>query len=167
MGPLLRMEFSPSQEKRKSVTSPVYSRQPHPVKSSRCFSRTFFPKDFQIKGIWGALHMFMKIYNEYSTLKSQKSAVKNSYLALTQSFPNSFVCQPSFSHYLLSQGTSVMWKHFGKVGVQIRGPTERKSSNQETFSLGYPPAMSSVVASKGWVQMRTSNVTFFAIGLCR
>lgn len=43
-----------------------------------------------------------------------------------------------------------------------QGPTE-KELNQETFSLGYPPAMSSVVASKGWVQMRTSNVTFFAI----
>lgn len=33
-----------------------------------------------------------------------------------------------------------------------QGPTE-KDLNQETFPLGYPPAMSSVVPSKAWVQM--------------
>lgn len=33
-----------------------------------------------------------------------------------------------------------------------QAPTE-KELNQETFSLGYPPAMSSVVASKGCVYL--------------
>ena len=50
---------------------PVYSRQPHPVKSSIVL-HYIFSKDFQIKGIWGALRMFMKIYNDYQHIKESE-----------------------------------------------------------------------------------------------
>lgn len=89
------------EEKEKSVTS-QYIPGSLTLWRAPLFSTTFFQRISKLKEFEEHSICLWRFTMTTSTLKSQKSCRKNSCLALTQSFPNSFVCSPLFhiTYYL-------------------------------------------------------------------